>query len=275
MKKIQISILSVAILSVLLVASSVSALDVGSNATASSTKAVAKVAALTARIQKAQTRAGQEIDRRVTILNDLTGKVVAMTRLASDQKTAISNSITQQVSVLTQLKTKIMADTDITTLKADIKSITDSYRIFMLVIPQINIIRTTDAMIETSQMLGALGTKLQTRISTVSSTNGVSALNTLMTDFAAKITDAQNQAQAATTVIAPLKPDQGDQATITANKQAIATAKADLKTARVDLKTARQDAGKIVMALKGMKTATATPATTTSAGNTSSTTSSQ
>ena len=266
MKKIQISIWSVALLSVAFVGLPVFAISttlggtVGVNVstTDSSTKLSVKAqAALTTRIQTGQTRAGQEIDRRVTVLNDLNVKVSAMTRLSTSEKTSISTFITQQVSSLTTLKTKNLADTDIATLKVDVKSITDSYRIFMLVVPQVNVIRTTDAMVETSQMLGTLGAKLQTRI-TAAGTAGsnVSALNTLMSDFSAKINDAQTQAQASVTVVSSLQPDQGDAATIAANKAAFAGARVDIKTARADLATARNDAGKIVTALKAMKPTT-------------------
>ena len=134
----------------------------------------------------------------------------------------------------------------------------------MLVIPQVNVIRTTDALIETSQMISALGTKLQTRINTAGSEGGnVSALNTLMADLVSKISDAQIKAQSASTVVSTLKPDQGDQATITANKQAFSTARADLKVARTDLGTARTDAQKIINALKDMKVSAGATASTT------------
>ena len=273
MKKIQILILSVVILSAFVAIpafaiSTTVGLSTGLSAKemASSTKAAKVAAALLTRIQTGQSRATEEIDRRVTALTDLTGKVSAMTRLSSDEKTSISNFISGQLSALGTLKTKILADADIATLKVDVKSITDSYRIFMLVMPQVNIIRTTDAMIETGQMLSALGAKLQTRI-TAAGTAGsdIGALNTLMSEFSTKINDAQTQAQASVTVVSSLKPDQGDTATIVANKKAFTTARADIKTARADLQTARGDAQKIVNALKAMKiTASASASVTAS-----------
>ena len=275
MKKI--SILSVAVLSVMMMASPILALsttlsqrlsaEASAGASASSTKAAKVAAALATRIQTGQSHATAEIDRRVTVLNNLSTKVSAMTRLNATDKTNIASLITQQVSSLTDLKTKILADTDTTTLKADVKSITDSYRIFMLVVPQINVITTSDSMIETSNMIGAIGTKLQARVAIAGTAgNNVTALNTLLSDITAKINDAQTQAQNAVLAVASLKPDQGDTATITANKQAFTTAKGELKTARTDLQTARTDAGKIVTSLKAMKvsTATSTPASATS-----------
>ena len=92
-------------------------------------------AALAARITKGKDRADQEITRRITALNDLNTKVQAMARVSANEKTAISAAVASEVANLTTLKGKIDADTDVETLKTDIKSITASYRIFMLVIP--------------------------------------------------------------------------------------------------------------------------------------------
>ena len=276
MKKIQISILSAVILSVALAAMPVFAISttVGltSGSNASTTRAAKVAAALATRIQTAQSRASQEIDRRVTAMNTLLGKISAMTRVSASEKTSISDFLNQQISAMASLKAKILADTDITTLKTDIKSITDSYRIFMLIIPQGNVLATTDAMNETASMLGALGTKLQTRI-TAAQTAGadVSAMNTLMSDMNAKIADAQTQTAAAVALITPLQPDQGDATTIAANTAAFTAARADIKTARAELATARQDAGKIVTDLKALKTP-ATSASTSTGNSTSSTT---
>jgi hypothetical protein len=270
MKKIQISILSIAILSVAFMATSALAISttigLTTGANASTTRAAKVAAALATRIQTAQSRAGQEIDRRVTAMNTLLGKIADMTRVSASEKTSISNFLNQQISAMTSLKAKILADTDITTLKTDVKSITDSYRIFMLIIPQGNVLATTDAMNETAGMLSTLGGKLQTRISAAQTAGtDVSAMTALLSDMNAKISDAQTQTAAAVALVTPLQPDQGDATTIAANKTAFTAARADIKTARADLATARSDAGKIVAALKALKTpasASATASTT-------------
>ena len=59
-----------------------------------------------------------------------------MVKVSANEKTAIANEVQTEISNLTALNTKIQADTDLTTLKTDIQSITEDYRIFMLVIPQ-------------------------------------------------------------------------------------------------------------------------------------------
>ena len=259
MKKIQTSILSIAILGVVFVASPAFALTTRLNENASSTKATKAAAALTTRIENAKTRANQEIDRRVTAINALITKVSDMVRVAADQKTSISSSLSQQISTLNDLKTKIAADADIDTLKTDIKSITASYRVFLLVLPQANILVTADSIKETSQMLASLAVKLQSRITSAGSAGeNISALNTLISDMNTKLTDAQTQADAAIAKISGLQPDGGDSTIATGNKTAFTGAKADIKVARADLATARADAGKIVAGLKAFKSATTT-----------------
>ena len=223
----------------------VSATGVGVSATAN--------AKLQTRITTAKGRADQEIDRRNTALNDLNTRVQAMARLSADQKSTIAASIASQVSVLTALKTKIDADTDIATLKTDIKSIAASYRIFMLVIPQGRIEVAADKMNTVSTSLSTFAGKLQSAIASAqASGKDVTAVNASLAEMNAKIADANTQSSAAVSLVATLTPDNGDKTKQAANDQALKTARADIKLAAQDVETARKDAHSIVQALHGM-----------------------
>jgi len=238
--------------------------DVNATVDTPAVKVDAKAAAkLAARIETGQKHADQEVDRRVTALNDLIARVATIDRLTDAEKTSITGSIQSQITALNSLKAKIDADTDIDTLKTDIKTITQAYRIFMLVIPQGRIVAVSDTIFTTSDILSTLGTKLSARI-TAAGTAGknVTALTTLLADLNAKAADAKVQAQAAVTLVAGLSPDNGDTTAMKANDKAFADARAKIKLARADLKTSRDDAHKIIEALKGMKLeATATSTT--------------
>jgi len=218
---------------------------------------------LATRIEKAKDRAKEEIARRVAALGDLGDKVGGMAKVTADVKTSISGTVQTQVSALSALQAKIEADTDIDTLKTDIKSITQSYRIFMLVLPQGRITTAADHVQVTAETLAALAGKLSTRITEAQGTGkDVTAATALLTDMNAKIASAKAQADAAVSLTASLKPDNGDKAAMDANKAALKDAQAKLKIAREDLKAARKDAGDIVKALRGMRTdATATAST--------------
>jgi len=219
----------------------------------STTAEARKDAALASRIEKAKARANEEITRRVAALNGLGGKIEDMKRVMADQKTAFAATIQTQVSALASLQAKIAADTDIDSLKADIKSITDSYRIFMVVLPQVRLNAAADKIQTTATAMATLSAKLSTRITDAQAKGkNVATLSASLTDMNAKIADANTQAAAVISITASLKPDNGDATVAASNKAALKDARAKLKTAEDDLKAARKDAGSIVKALKEM-----------------------
>lgn len=224
-------------------------LRAGLNASTTGVRAGAS-ASVETRITTAKNRAGEEIDRRTSALNALNAKVQAMAKISSEIKTSISTSVTSEIAQLATLKTKIEADTDLDTLKTDIKSIANSYRIFMLVIPQGRIEVAADRIQTAAASLTTLAGKLQTRI-TDAQTSGydTAALSVSLSDMNAKISDVNAQASAAVSAVASLKPDNGDTATQQANTAAIKDARTKLQAAMKEIQTARQDAHDIVKGL--------------------------
>ncbi len=235
---------------------SINTADLNTNARAGTqVKASASVQASTtipAKVVTAKARANQEIDRRVTLLNEMVAKVSSIVRLSAEAKANLSANLNSQVGAMQNLKAKIELDTDSATLKTDVQSITKSYRIFMLIIPQARVAATADAISTTVTMMTTLGTKFQTRLMALEN-NGkdTTPLLGLMDDFKLKLLDAKAKADAAVSVTASLQPDNGDKATIQKNNDAFAEAKADLKAAQADLKAAREDAEKL---LNGIRT---------------------
>jgi hypothetical protein len=225
----------------------------GTTASASTSVSATVGAKLQTRIETGKSRGEQEIDRRITALTALKTRVDGLVRVDSTVKANISSIVDSQIGVLSSLKTKISSDADITTLKADIKSITLSYRIFMVVIPQGHIIATADAINTVVTNFSDINTKLSARITAAQSAGkDTSSLSTMLSDMNAKSADAKVQADASVAHVVNLKPDNGDKTVMAANQSAFASARADIKVARADLETARQDAHKIVSALKAM-----------------------
>ncbi len=223
-----------------------------------------------AKLQLAKNKADKEIDRRIQALGELNTRVDGMQRVTANFKQTLTTNIQNQVTGLNQLKTKIDADADIATLKADIKTITDSYRIYMLVMPQARIAASADREVTIITMMNQLGTKLQTRISAAqSSGSNVSALLAALTDMSSKLSDASTQSQAAVSVSSGLVPDEGDKTKKAQNAAALKAARANIKAAHTDLIAARKDAEIIVKGLKTLSSAaasTTTATTTTNAG---------
>ncbi len=222
-----------------------------------------------ARLTKAQTtakaRGDQEIDRRVKGLMELQSKVQGMKRITDAQKTTITAAIQAQITTLTTLKTKIDADADADSIKADVKSITDSYRIYALIMPQIQILTAADRIATTADVVTGLGVKLQTTIASLQAQGkDVTTLQTSLTDLTAKAEDARVQANAAVAVVAVLVPDNGDKAKMTANTAALKDARTKIKAGNQDIVAARKDITSITKALKTFKVSTGATASTTS-----------
>jgi hypothetical protein len=256
-------ILTIAVLLGLATLAPVLALAQTGGTASSSVSGAAKLTALETR---AKERGDKEIDRRIGALGDLNIRVAAMQRVSDAFKQSLSTMVSTEIANLTALKTKIDADTDSATLKTDIKSITDSYRVFALVLPQGRMAAAADRVATIVTMMGTLGGKLQARIQAAAAGNDVTALNTLLADMGTKLNDAQTQAQAAITASATLQPDGGDKTKMAANDAALKQARADLVAAQKDIATAHKDAGNIIAGLAKMKAnsnASSTPATTT------------
>lgn len=220
-------------------------ISAGAGASVDAGGATVKVdAAIEARITKAKNRAGEEIQRRIDMLNELNTRVQAMAHVSADEKTSISGVVSSQITSLTELKAKIDADTDLATLKTDIQSIAQSYRIFMLVIPSARIDVAADKINTAATAMTALAAKLQTRIA--GATGDSAAATAALTDMNAKVADAQVQANAAVSLVANLQPDGGDKAVQTSNTAALKDARAKIQAALKDIKDARQDAHTIV-----------------------------
>ena len=202
---------------------------------------------------RAKERGAQEIDRRIKMLNALNARVQSMVRVSASVKASIAARVQTEVSNLTVLKTKITGDPDFDLLRVDIKSVTDSYRIFMLVIPQGRITVAADKIRTVADSMTSFSAKLAARVATAK-TDGkdTASAEASLSDMNAKIGDAKVQADAAVSLVVNLTPDNGDKTKMDANNQALRDARAKIKAAMEDLQAARKDAGSIMLTLRGM-----------------------
>ncbi len=220
------------------------------NASVSTTVSAGTGKDVAARLAKVISRGDTAITARLTALANLNTRIAAMKNVSADEKTAFASQIQASTSGLTTLKAKLDADTDATAAAADAKTITGSYRIYALIIPQGYIAASADRVQTIAAMLTAISAKLQTRI-TANQASGkdVTAMQASLSDMNAKIADVNVQAQAAQAGIASLTPDQGNATLLASNTAALKAARADIKTATQDLQAARADAKSIIKAL--------------------------
>ncbi len=221
---------------------------------------------LTQRLQNIVTRADQEINRRITALDNLASKISSMTKISDTEKSNLASSTEAQISEMNVLKAKVSTDSDLTSLKSDVQSIAKSYRIYMLIIPQGTITAAADRVMDVASSVQAIAVKLQSRISEDQSAGkDVTAIQPALSDLNAKVNDAETQAQAATSEVTGLTPDNGNTTQMQANTAALKDARTKIQTAMKDLQTARKDAGTIVQGLKALEgnVSPTTPQTTT------------
>ena len=247
---------------VLLPVAGVSA-QVGANVTSggAGVTAVANTSARAANLAKlisnAQARADQEITRRINALNALNTRVNAMAKIASSSQSSLSATIQAQITAMNTLQAQIASDVaanSTSSLKTDIQSITKSYRIFALVIPQGAIEAAADRVLDIAGMMTTLAGQLQTRITAAqNASNDTNASASALTDMNAQIANANTAANAAVSEVANLQPDNGVQAVMTSNTAALKDARSKIQTAQQDLTAARKDAGTIVKALISFK----------------------
>ena len=224
--------------------------DVNVNVTAGATAGSAHTTVSATLLTKAVGRADQEIERRIDALTKLSARISQMQRISSNDQAVLTSNLQTQISALTTLKTKIDADTDATTLKADVKSITDSYRIFMLILPQNAMLAAEDRIVTIADAMAALGSKLSVRISAAqASSTDMTAAQAALADMQAKLADAKVQATAAQNLVLTLKPDNGDKTIEAANKQTLKDARVKIQAGQQDLVAARKDINTILKAL--------------------------
>ncbi len=210
------------------------------------TKAAANLAQ---RITNWQARGSKEIDARVTSMNDLLSRVQAMKNVSDNDKAMLSSEIQSLVSTLGNLKGQIGSETSTTTLANDVKSITQSYRVYLLVEPQVRIIAAADRIKTIVNQLGLIDGKIQSRLAQDPTANGNASVQSALTDITAKLSDANTQAQAAVSEITALQPDQGDKTVMTSNTTTLKDARSKILAAQKDLVAAKKDAQSIVTIL--------------------------
>lgn len=198
-----------------------------------------KTANQAAKLERLKSFGATLIENRLASLLSLQTRITNMTQIEKTTKTALDADISQAITALTTLGTKIQADTDLTTLKTDIKSIYETYRIYGVVLPQ----SLGKASVARGQYilgrLTALETKLQATIT--SQTNAgkdMTEVNKLVVEFNAKIADAKTQLDLAETQFKSLTPTKTEEAKLarSAGKEAFEKAKEDLKAAHTTLK---------------------------------------
>jgi len=203
------------------------------------------------RITAVEDRSNTEIANRIDSLNALLNRVNGMTNISASDKASLVSSVQAEIASLNSLKSSIDIDTSTSSLKADAQSITKSYRVYALVLPQASITAAADRVADLVTDFNSLVTKLQGYITTAqTSGTDVTSANSAMADLTAKVSDASKQSATVVAEVSVLVPDQGATTTLQANTAALKDAESKIKTATSDLAAARKDVTTIVAVIK-------------------------
>nr|MBI5455361.1 hypothetical protein [Candidatus Levybacteria bacterium] len=208
-----------------------------------------KVQTEATRLENLKQRANTEITRRINFLTELLAKLDEIKQLSDTDKTSLKSQIQTQIDSLNALKIKIDADSDLITLREDVKSILNGYYIFAYFRVKVSLYVAAARLTTTSDILNTVYTKLQTRVGE-EETKGtdVTALKALLSDMLAKITDAKTQHDAAITALNTL-----DAQSFSKNKSPFLDIRSKLKLGAEDLRAAYKDAIQIRQALGDVK----------------------
>jgi len=205
------------------------------------------------RIANAKERAQAEITRRIAGLEKLLERIAAMKRLSESFKGELRATVDAEIANMEALAAKIEAGTSTSTLKADIQSITKSYRIFALVVPKAHIAAVAEKVVTMTAIMGEMGGKLKNRIDAAGgSGQDVSTLTAALAELSANIDSANAHAKVAVEGTANLKPDEGDETVLQANQAALKVAREELRLAHQDIQEGRQAIQTIIQGLKAL-----------------------
>ena len=218
---------------------------------------------------KTQDRSDQEINARLASLEALASRIRQMQKLSDSEKASLQSDVQNVIDQLTALKAKIAADTDAATIKTDTQSVAKAYRVYMLVLPKVQILAAVDRINTISTNFIAVITKLQAALGQVPSGSNTASISAALADMTAKVTEAQSQAQAASAEVISLVPDNGDKTIAASNKKALKDARTKIQAAQKDLVAAQKDAKTAAVGIKKLVKAETVPGTaaTTTATN--------
>lgn len=204
------------------------------------------------------------IDRRLTSLGELQSTVSSNKYLTSAHQTTLLAEIAAESQGLGILRVKIAGDTNPATLRADCKDIVDQYRVYLLMVPKVNLTIAGDASVAIGAKLDDVVTKLQNAIDKAKAAGlDVTEAQHDLNNMKAAIDAGVGAAQPIATLVnfaLPLNPSD-----FANDHQDVVTARQDARTAHDDFVHARADAKQVISDLKALKTPASGPGVTATA----------
>jgi hypothetical protein len=210
----------------------------GSTTTTATSKAAAAVAAANqVRLQIIISRGNNEIDRRLITLNTLGGQIASATKLTSADAATLNNTVNTDRTQLTTLKTHLDSDTTVAAAVSDAEAIILDYRVYLLVVPQVNIVKAADDQQVAEGKLTALSTKLSARITAAQQAGkNVTSMQSYLSDLNSKTAAAQAISSNMEATVITLTPSDynTNNAVLSGDRNQLVLAQTDIQAAIID-----------------------------------------
>jgi len=184
------------------------------------------------------------VQHRLTWLASLQNRVASATHLTSGDRASLDSLLSQDVTGLTALGAKIQADTDMTTLRNDVRTIADGYRVYVLVTPQVHLTIAADRVDAIATLFTPIEHKLQAAIDAAKAKGkDVAAAQAALDDLKAKVSAAHGAVTHVPSEVMALTPQgyPGNRSTLLAARASLQDARGDLRAARADVTTVLND----------------------------------
>jgi hypothetical protein len=189
-----------------------------------------------------------EIARRMTTLSKLSAKITGSKVLTSSDASTLSGKVSSTRSGLAALKTQIDSETALDVLKTEVRQVATEYRVYLVLVPQVNLVSGADGVAAAKVKFGDVSTKLTARIAAAKAAGkDTTAAQASLDAMNAAVAQAAGLAQPLPTALLALTPAQYNAGTA---GPVIKNARAALVQARALLASARKDAVACRAALK-------------------------
>jgi hypothetical protein len=206
-----------------------------------------------ARLTDLKARADQAVKDRITQLDTVSGRLNGA-GVDCGQNADVLGQLANDRTGLQALDATIQAETDATKARAEYRSIFTDFRIYWLQTPKTHEVAACDRGSKAGATLSSVRQKIQSRVDEAKAKGyDVTTAQAAVDDMGAKLTAASTSAGQASSSVADLQPDRGDQAVLSSNFAALSAGRQNLHTAWSDLQAARHDARTAIDDLKNLR----------------------
>lgn len=148
-------------------------------------------------------RAVKELNRRLTIINNLMTKTNLSMRLStsnehssSSNKESVKSEIQSQISSQTKMKEELNLADDLASVSAIVKNISSGYENFYIVITKVGLILLSDSIVDSTTQVATISGVIDTKLTNLKSpTPEVKNLNKNYTDTKLKFSNSQKNVE--------------------------------------------------------------------------------